>query len=278
MFFKLLKHDFTFSARAFLVLAVILLGLSAILRFTLPVFTQVDSNELRQLVELTMMLMIVGIGIASITQIFQFFNKNFFSESGYLMLTLPTGRFRLLISKIIVSFVWFNFMLAAAAVSISLMWNTASGLHRSAGVFSGIGAEQIRTFAELNTIAFFAITLLFFCMTFARSTFAGRRIHGIVAGVVGFVYGWLYFWIYAMLGRRSMEFVQQEFVHPDGHVSVWSANMPQAGLVYGRIQIYELNSGLIIYIDIFQIALSLAMGGAAIAATYYLLKRRTSLK
>jgi hypothetical protein len=226
-----------------------------------------------------MMLMIVGVGIASVTQIFQFFNKNFFSESGHLMLTLPVGRFGLLISKVLISIIWFNFMLAVAAVSISLMWNTAVAAtpHRT-NIFDGVGAMELQMLMEANVLAFFAITLLFFCMAFARSTFMGKRVHGVVAGVVGLVYGWLYFWAHMAMGRRSMEMVTNEFVTYDGRVAIWNTYMPKVGLQYGRISLYEFDTGAVMYLDIFQIGLVLVMGIAAIVATYYPLKRRVSLK
>ena len=176
---------------------------------------------------------------------------------------------------------WFNFMLATTALAISIMWSTAVEMHHSTGIFGGIGARQIDLIIELNNLAFFAITLLFFCMTLARSTFAGKGIHGIIAGIVGFAYSGLFLWISGILQRRSMEFVQQEFIHyHEGieHLLIHGRYMHQIGLRYGRIPIYEFDHGWIIYVDIFHIGFTLAMSIAAITATYYLLKRRTSLK
>jgi len=279
VFNNTLKYDFTFSAKAFVALAAIFIGLSVVLRFTMPIFIGVEySQELANAMSLTLSLMLLGIGIASVTQIFQFFSRNFFGDAGYLMLTLPTGRLKLIVSKVAVSFVWFNFMVLTTVASIFIMWETAMQDINSRGVFSAIGAGEVAMLVQINSLAIFAICLMFFCITLGRSVFAGRRIHIVFSGIIGFGFGWLWFWATQQLSERSMEMVHRTMTLDDGRIANWYNNVQQVGLQYGRILLYETGGGWPIYIDIFHIGMSLAMAATLVVGTYYLLKHRASLR
>ena len=277
MFIKLLKYDFSFSARIFLAMAAVLLSLAAILRLTMPMFVEIGSAfELSMAANMVMSLLLLSVGIASITQIFQFFNRNFFGESGYLMLTVPLGRLRLLVSKVLVSMVWFNFMVVAAVASMFIMWETAHGaIHGSP--FWRIRITDVLGAIEVNVLALFAISMLFFCLTLARSVFMNKRVHGVICGIIGAAYTWLFFGINAFVGstRRVVEI--QEFEMFDGSIHYFETSVPLLGLRYGRIAL-DTEGLWPIYIDILRHGIAVGMALAALALTYYLLSRRVALR
>jgi len=271
MFLKVLKYDFGFSAKVFFALAFILLGVSVILRFTIPIFIEIDNAVmLSSIMSTALALLIVGVGIASITQIFQFFSKNFFGPTGYAMLTLPVARGKLLISKFIVSIAWFNFMMAAVAVSVIILWSTAVQDIHGSGIISRIGVSEILMLININWLALFFITLLFFCITLANSVIANKKVHGVISGVIGFGYSWLFIWSTDQITSRSREMQSWN--------GQWYQEMPLVGLQYGRIVLYDPEFGWPVFIDIFQLGIAVAFSAVALIVTYYLLKKRMSLR
>jgi len=281
MFLKIIKYDFAFSARIFAALAAILLAVAVTLRLTMPMFTDAHSAaSLLQFQEMTMMLLLVGVGIASITQIFQFFNRNFFGASGYLMLTLPVKRLPLILSKIFVSMVWFNFMLLTTVAAMFIMWDGANRNVHGATILSRIGAQEVVDMIELNMLALVAVAVLFLCLTLARTVIGGRRIHGILAGGFGGGLALLYFWLTGLLQRRSHEMVRGEFVDYIQGVEVsfmYYTNVRLTGLRYGRIPLYDTGTWNI-SIDVFHIAMVVGFAALMVWAMHALMKRFVALR
>lgn len=276
MTLKVLKYDFMFSAKTFAALAAILLTIAVIMRLTMPMFTNVeDPFALARIQELIMMMLLVGVGIASIAQIFQFINRNFFGASGYLTLTLPVGRLPLIMSKLVVAIVWFNFMMLATAAAMFILLDTASHNVHGATVLSRINATHIIMMIEVNMLAIVAIAVLFFSLTLARSVVGGKRIHGVIAGIIGGGIMALYFWLTTLLQRRSFGFVTRELTGFGGSTLTISGEMPLMGLRYGRI---EVDASAWLFIDLFHIGMAVALTAAIVAAIYYMLKRLVALR
>ena len=281
MLFKILKYDLAFSAKMFFAMALILLAVAAILRFTLPMFFEAeDIFRLFDIVNISTVMMVLAAGIASIVQIFQFFNRNFFGDTGYLMLTLPVGRLKLLISKVIISIVWFNFMLITVAFSLETAWSTTTfRMYNFIFFFSRVSAGSVTTLIELNNLAITGITLMFLCITLAHSVFANRRVHIIVAGAIGFLYAWLFVWLMGLRGTWGLEMYTSEFVH-EGEVFINQWQVPIIGLRYGRLPLAEPTDYrmFVPFIDIFAIGISIGFAAIAIGLTHYLLKHKAALQ
>jgi len=277
MFPKVLKYDFMFSAKTFAALAAILLAIAVIMRLTMPMFTDVDDPfALARIQEMIMMVMLVGVGIASITQIFQFFNRNFFGASGYLTLTLPVGRLPLILSKVVVAIVWFNFMMLATAAAMFILLDTASHNVHGATLLSRINVSHVVMMIEVNLLAIVAMVTLFFSLTLARSVVGGKRTHGVIAGVIGGGFMALYFWLTTLLQRRGFAEQIHEIELITGETVAMTTITRQAGLRYGRIPLCEYRDWL--YLDIFHMGMAIVMTAALVAAIYYMLKRLVALR
>jgi len=272
MFLKLLKYDFMFSAKVFFALGGIALGVVILIALTTRV---AEGSAVSSLLISISSLLAVGLGIACIAEIFRFFARSFFGKAGYLTLTMPIGYGKQLMSKVIVSVVWFLLALAATGVALVLFALITTGIQVSdvAEIFT---VSLFVNIVEITQIAIFAVCLLFTCITLANSVFANRRIHGIISGLLGFGITFLFAWMQGALSGRFWE-VQQFTQNLIGQASVWSGYRPLLGLRYGRI-VLQPNNQFSVFIDIFSLGATLAVCAALLALTYYLLKKRISLR
>jgi len=284
MFIKTIKYDFLFSKTAFLTMAAALIGITAILRITGLIEGDGSGGDITGIAGFIFMVAILVVGLAAIVQILQFYYKNFFSDTGYLMLTLPVKRFTLLVSKVIVSVVWFNFMLLTAGVVSVIIVAVEPNFSR---MLDAISLRNIMNVVEVNIVALFFITALFFVVTLAFSNFGRWNIHSIIATGFGLLYAGLFFWLHATLGGRHREWVtvEREWIAPyfnaygeeiGTHIMQGTSSFYQSivGTNIGRIPIGDLGD----YFDIYRWGISLALCVLAFFATYYLLTRRASLR
>ena len=270
MFIKTLKYDFLFSRDIFLGMAAIMVALSVILRFTV---VDPQDNTLGWLFFAVFLLC----GIVTVAQVMQFFYKNFFDDTGYLMFTLPVKRLPLFASKVVVSFVWLNLMLLSAFIAGSILTSSFGG------IIDAISLELLNVLIEANLIAMFLTLTLYFVVTLANSSVRRWHIHRGIAVAVGFLYVWLFFWLYAALGERYIEWgttslgqvrrydALGEYIGTYDHFTI---NRPIVGLNVGRI---PFGDGHHAFFDIYRWGLGFIFCVVAFLVTYYLLKKRVSL-
>jgi len=270
MFTKQLKYDFMFSYKTFFTMFMGIIVLSVVVRIAdiMPDLPSMFTDILRVIV--------VGAGgtaiaITSYIQILLFYQRSLFSAEGYLSLTLPISRTRLLASKIITTFVWFLFMLLAMPIMIILLAPPTDNLWTAIGNLI-TGDFMASMFSVVFIPAIALITILFLSITLANSVLFNKKIHGVVAGFVAVVMHILFFW---GLSRVIGRFTELETIYAGEGLVNWSVTtyVPQIGLQYGRIAI---ESGG--FVDIFTMLYSLGVAGLAIFATIYLLKKRIALR
>jgi len=274
MLFKLIKHDFRYSAKLFFALGAIAIALAFIVGSGTTVSDSLHIMLLSNFV-------LFPIAVAAIIHIAQFYRKSMFGAVGHLSLTTPVSRSSLLISKVVVSFVWFLYTVLigiAGSTIVSLL----SNLRRAMGVFwvfrSLLAPNMIVIGVNIITLAFAAICLLFFCITLSHSVFKGARLSGIITGIIGVIYAAIYGWVANMLSSRFTIIEDRVFTNWNG--STWTGqnwHTPLTGFRYGRMVIGETFSGIEIYLDTWFLAFTLVAAAIAIIATHSLLKSRVSL-
>ena len=242
MLCKLLKHDFWHSARAFLPLGGVALGVGALMAHFIGRAEEFADATTALDAAITVF---VGLSVASLLQIFRMFNRGMFGNAGYLALTLPCGRGKVMASKLIVSYAWYVFSALIAAAIMAMM----------VAADPDFSLNHITIALEMLIIAPGVIAILIFCTTLAYSTFGHRRVYGLISGLIGFTYAFGGVFTLERMGRRPYQF----------------------GLQHGRLLIAETPQGRLVFLDIWQFGVVLGMSAVAIAATYYLLKRRVSL-
>lgn len=99
---KLMKYEFNSMGRIFLPIYVTLLIIAAVNR----VFRIGNLEVGFAISALILVLLFIGLGCVTIIEIIQRFNKNLLKDEGYLMFTLPVTSTQLIMSKLIISFVW----------------------------------------------------------------------------------------------------------------------------------------------------------------------------
>jgi len=268
----MLKYDLRFSAVKFFALAAIALGAAAVMSFT----AQLSETAQVGFVVLSVgALILTGLGIAAIVEIFRFYSHNLFGKAGYLTLTLPAGRGVQLASKIIVSVVWFIFALIVTIVALYVVVVISDGM-RPSYIMDVFSATILANILNLIFIAIFAICLMFFCITLANSVFRNKRVHAVISGIVGFVIGIVHSRVQNVLSTRSWG-VRHFTQNLMGEPSSWYGSRPLVGWQYGRIPLQPGNQ-FSAFIDIFQIGATIAMCALLVAATCYLLNKRIALK
>ncbi|MCL2406223.1 MAG: hypothetical protein FWC92_11880, partial [Defluviitaleaceae bacterium] len=236
-------------------------------------------------------------GFIVVYQMMQFFYKHFFGDTGYLMLTLPLRRLPLLTSKVIVAFVWLNFMLVIAAVVTHLLTRNGTNAMPSIIIISSLGLHELLAVLEINLTAMFFTLTLFFVITLANSSLFRWRVHSIVAVVAGFMYAALFFWLHAILAGRYMEEVISGWGRPVNRyipgygwrIFHYYSEVQQysytpftferriVGLHVGRIPLCDNTSSFPVYFDLYRWGATLLLCVLAFFVTHYLLKKRASL-
>ncbi|MCL2375954.1 MAG: hypothetical protein FWC76_01025 [Defluviitaleaceae bacterium] len=289
MLFKLMKYDFVYSARLFFALGTIAIALAFILGgvdglyqgYRIMFAGQEQSIIFTPNSTFMQMLSIVliPVGVAAIIHIAQFYHKSMFGKAGHLAMTMPVSRGTVLLSKITVSFAWVLYVIAVAMAMVAVTHIISPYLSLTL-FFTFIDIGTIAFIVHTAIVALAAIPLLFFCITLSNSVFIGVRLNGIIAGFIGFLYAGIYAYLADRLTMRFTPAIDAMIMNPG---TIWEQHtivrVPLMGLQYGRIVIGQRPwGGHDVYIDIFFIALTLAIAAIAAAATHSLLKKRVSLQ
>lgn len=113
---KLMKYELKATARTFLPLYFILLGVACIHRFLgreNGVFYNL--NKIGNFTTVILIALFIAIGVLTLVVTIQRFSKNLLGDEGYLMFTLPTSSRKLILSKIIIGMIW---TIASTVISI----------------------------------------------------------------------------------------------------------------------------------------------------------------
>ena len=114
---KLMKYEFKATARIFLPLYAAMLVMAAVTKLMFSL--QLDTPRIISLV-VSILLMIAAFVITLILTIQRFY-KNFLTDEGYLMFTLPADAGTLIGGKLLVAVIWNIVCTAAAYLSLSIM-------------------------------------------------------------------------------------------------------------------------------------------------------------
>ncbi|NLJ33781.1 MAG: hypothetical protein GX349_04220 [Firmicutes bacterium] len=117
---KLLKYELKATGRIFLPLYAILISLAAVNKLIstlLPIEVQAP-KIIAMVIYITIM---VGMFVVTFIMMLQRFYKNLLSEEGYLMFTLPTQPWKLIVSKLLVAILWTILSSLAAYISIFII-------------------------------------------------------------------------------------------------------------------------------------------------------------
>ena len=164
---KLLKHEFLNSWLEITIIC----GVSIVLSIFTGAAMALESSVLLGLLILAIAALYIVAGIILLINIIKSFNNKIFGDEGYLTLTLPTSIDSILISKIIVNFIWMILVSASLIIGIilmvsigsrSMLINEISEISRF--VFNNIGAFALLL---LNILiqGLFAIVLLIFVLS-----------------------------------------------------------------------------------------------------------------
>lgn len=124
---RILKHDFKSTYKEFLAMFAGLIGLSILMGIVLLIDVK---NIFSVMIMVTLFVFyyfaFAAIGIMWIICVIQSFNKKFFTKEGYLTFTTPISIDSLIISKLIVNFIWFLLTVVAYIISFLILFFAAT--------------------------------------------------------------------------------------------------------------------------------------------------------
>jgi len=197
MLSKLMKYELKATGRVFLPMYAALLILSTASRLL-----GTDANTASVIATSVSGIMIGAVCVMTLILTLQRFSKNLLGNEGYLMFTLPVGTDRLIISKLLISALWFVLSLLATLLSLMIMigeFNWSSFFTGLSYFFSAYTWDATFFTIELLAIALMAlfsgILLLYSCLAvgmlvgkrrglFAFSAFVAFSIIGQIAASV----------------------------------------------------------------------------------------------
>ena len=130
MLSKLLKHEFRATARVMLpvyVLLAVSTGLFCLSMRIDPTYELRALTVFRSLMGFIFGVTIIGTGIVTLALMVYRFYKNYMTDEGYLMFTLPVSTTQLLWSKLIVALVW-SIVTALAVMAAALLTMVSEGI------------------------------------------------------------------------------------------------------------------------------------------------------
>ena len=264
---KLLKYDIKFGYKQFLIMGGSMLLTAILLRV-------LDLDWVHTFTLMTLLpFVFFGIAIACIVLVYQNFNKNLLSNEGYFMLTLPVKRYKFIISKLITSLMWFNFMLAAGfftgLILIDRRLTVGMSMHSMLFVDSFTGIFMI------NLLALNGILVLYLLSVASNVSFGGRKFgwwFGAVCSAVFITLEVLFITHIArpLLNNLTIWFVGWDNVNviiaTEFYLDDWAARFGEAG----RISVSSIDIGSTLSMILFSVL--------AYCIIAYYLKRRVDLQ
>ncbi len=191
MLSKLLKHEFRATGRIMLPLYLVLFLSAGLFNLFMHLANSYDLRALQIFRAVTAFLFgvtVVGAGILTLVLMVYRFYKNYMTDEGYLMFTLPVSTTQLIWSKLIVALVWTAATAAAILLSVVLatlgqdfwidllpslrqMWSDLM-TYVPAGHLAGYAAETVLTFL-LSSLGSY---LMFYAAIALGHSFANHKI------------------------------------------------------------------------------------------------------
>ncbi|MCL1845195.1 MAG: hypothetical protein FWF77_04765 [Defluviitaleaceae bacterium] len=273
MFLRHLKHDLLFGKNMFIALgiSIVIAAVAGLIAFHVIE----EPQEARNIINISIFLVLgLVLGFVAV-HLSQFIEKSMFGDAGYLALTLPITRGRLLISKILAAFVWFNYVLLTVFICMIILQPTQQYDGVGDVIIPPLGMNLIAIYLNLFFVFIFSTNLMLFGLTLHNSVFGKWKVPGFVTSILclGTVFG--YASAAVRMINRHMELVTEyhfhEFLGQQIRTAV-TTREPIMGLSVGRLEMFGS------HLDLQVAGMGLILGLAAFFATWYLLKRRVSLQ
>ncbi len=246
MLSKLLKHEFRATARILLPVYLLLAASTGLFCLTMLLSERAPEslflNIFRVLVIFVFIVTIIGAALVTLALMVYRFYKNYMTDEGYLMFTLPATTGELIWSKLIVALVWsvvtFLAVAAALALAVTVIPDLdLSGLREmlrallsplSTGDLVAYAAEGVVTalFNALRTL------LMFYAAIALGHSFANHKILLSVVFYIGFSIALQtvssFGGIYGLIAASESEFFS-------GDPEVWTHTLSLGGIVFSLV-------------------------------------------
>jgi hypothetical protein len=265
VFIKLLKYDLIFGAKWALLLsaaAVLIVVAARLGYFVLPRET---ANRYHNI---AFNLAEMGLLIGGVAHSVAMFWRNMYGKAGYLMLTLPVGRGRLLLSKLVASFIWVNlFVLSFVIVQV-----ISRSRPRAVAQYQLVELLAVYLMFLLYFLVF--VNLIYFSCTLTRSIIRKNTVSPWVAGAVGTGAVIGFFLITSRIAGRFVYYTVRETILHDTVFISTHRSYPMGLWPYMRFAVGEEETRFDILLLLFFIAVCII----TMLATRWLLNKKVNLQ
>lgn len=277
MLCKVLKHDFISTGRIMGIIYLIVAGISGITLIS-HYAKGGDDITITEALGVAILLMVTAcMFVLTAVVVLTDFHKTLYAEQGYLTFTLPVKSWVILLSKIIVSTVWFVIALAAFFGSLwvtglvikeEVLGDNYDVIMSVLSQFSDFSISSIIVSIVIRIIMYF-IQFAFFTITvFFTSTIANTRLfqkRSILWTIVLFI-------PISVIVSKVASFIDDNIVFSLFYIG------DKIQLVTNNLKYAQLVAGGNAPIDIASVFVYLAIGIGLFFATHYLMSKKVNIK
>lgn len=278
MLAKLIKYDLLFSRNNFFLFSGIFLAAALAIRLYFGFIGETVAivGMMFGMMAIFMVAAFV-LGIVAIAMTYQSYQKSFFSDHGYLMLTLPVKHGHLLLSKFLTSLFWFNFLMVVGIVATLLVASVEASMGDILGGFTFYAFVNVfYVWLLANAFGFFLLSIFFLGINLKNTFNFGLSLNWVISvgitGAIFFLWARLSMWINQTTSAltRSGDAIPWNIRFGNVYPWGWSAD--------GHTPIRDVAAGAIpgayqVDVNTLTVLLPLLMGGLVVVAIVTLFKR-----
>ncbi len=165
---KLLKYDCRCTARSFIPIGLIYLIVSVFMRILTQFEDAFSGNLIGNLffilIVIAYSLLTYFLPLMAVFGNMQRFSKNFFTDEGYLMLTLPVKPWQHIVSKLISAVIWYIISIIALVISVVVLVGNTNIMQQLLSTLEliGIGVKEIIQEYPFHVFMAFVVSLTAF--------------------------------------------------------------------------------------------------------------------
>lgn len=247
---KLIKHEFKAVSKILVILHIALFIITVIGMFAINFRSENGRLQIiSQLTFIMYILILIAVSVAVLIFIIVRFYRNLFTDEGYLMNTLPVKSHELILSKLIVGFLWCMINGICTIISVFLLWLSQSSFDEIIKLWNELYTELVNDGILVSHFTIFIligciISVLYMIIMFYASIAIGQtfRKHKVLFSLGAYVV------LYVI-----SQIVSTLILLPFGFVTMLNTDTPNFETTFNSLMLLSLAASLLLAIAYFVI-------------------------
>lgn len=116
---------------------------------------------------------ILALMVLCVVSVLRYYNQSMYGQQGYLTMALPASPAAILGAKVLTAVIWYNVILAAAALAVAFLSRDVAGLFEM--IFYDFGSTFL-LWLQANVFMLFTLSSIYLAITVANVSIRGRRL------------------------------------------------------------------------------------------------------